>query len=547
MRLASGNSFLRVTLICGLILFVLIGGLLTFFRLLERGYSKTARREDSFYHILREYDISAGIFVGTEKEFEKLNAELDRLEKRTIGVESWLSVLKRRRALANRYPPAVENYRSSLKRAQKAYPQSEPITALAAASLVKDTALNKNAENSLRDLLLTLNGTPYNTLRLHLHVILGDFKNPQTALQLPELFSDGSEDLSVDLALVKILRSDYREAAADIQTVLNSPSPSASSINLAAEFLYDFGDLRRSAELFSRVEGEDAMIRQADALYLAGFEGSARSIWSILSESPESSNENSLYNMAVTADDNEEAYYYLEKLVKTEPASADANENRNSRQFGLVRYSRLLDYDGAIAALDGAKKTRLDAYPYIDLEKCRRYTQRFIPGRQIAETWLLLERHPEEEDLYEWAAWLVFFQRYYDEAEILLKRAEQFQFSREWAAFYRAILLMREGDLETAEEILRGIPAEAADWYVHANLGRILEAYRSVRQALEQYELAAAKTRNSKTASRIQHRIARCFSTLGDAGEFRRALEYALELDPENVTARLDLDRAFSR
>jgi len=544
MRLIPSGNLLRVTVICGIILFVLTGGLLTFFRLIERDSSKTARREDSFYRILREYDISAEVFIGTEREFEKLDDELNRLEKRTIGVESWLSVLKRRRALANRYPPAAENYHNSIKRAQKAYPQSQPIAALAAAAIVKNTALNKEAENALREQLSMLAGTAFNTMRLYFHVILGDFKNPQRAVLIPpDIHSDGSEELTTNLALLKIIRSDYRGAAAELQTLLSSPYPSDSSIFFTADFLYDFGDLRRSAELFSRINTEEAMIRQADALYLAGFEGSARSIWSILADSAENANENSLYNMAVTADNNEEAYYYLEKLVKSEPSSSDVLQNINSRQFGLIRYSRLLAYDEAIAALDGAKNTTPINYPYIDLEKCKRYPQRYAPARQIAEAWLLLDRHPEDEDLYCWAAWLMLFQRYYDELKILLRRIDQFDFSRQWTEVYGAIQLMQEGELETAEEILRRIDGENADWYVNANLGRILEIYRSTGRALDQYEFASAKIQNPKTAARIQYRIARCYSALGRPADARRALEYAVDLDPENLTARLELER----
>jgi len=543
MRLTSSGNLLRITVICGIILFVLTGGVLTFFRLIERGSSKTARQEDSFYRILREYDISAGIFIGTEREFEKLNDELNRMEKKTIGVESWLSVLKRRRALANRYTPAAENYRNSIKRAQKAYPQSQPIAALAAAALVKNTALNKEAENSIRDILPMLTGSAFNSLRLYLHVILGDFKNPGMAVLIPpDIHSDGSEELTSNLALIKILRSDLRGAASELQTLLSSPYPSDSSIFLTADFLYDFGDLRRSAELFSRINTEEAMIRQADALYLAGFEGSARSLWSILSESAET-NESSLYNMAVTSDKDEEAFYYLEKLNNSKPSPENTIQNINSRQFGLILYSRMLAYDEAIAALDGAKITTPIDYPYIDLEKCKRYPQRYAPARQIAEAWLLLDRHPEEEDLYRWAAWLMLFQRYYDEHKILLNRIEQFQFSRQWTDLYNAIQLMQEGNLETAEEILRRLDGESADWYVHANLGRILEIYRSTGRALDQYEFAASKIQNPKTAARIQYRIARCYSALGRPLEARQALEYAVDLDPENLTARLELER----
>ena len=532
---------MRITFLAGLILFIFAGGILTFFWLLERGNSKTTRQQDSFFRILREYDISIQEFYGTEKEFERLDRELDRLEKRAIGVESWLSVLKRRRALANLYPSSSflkEAYRKSINKAMKAYPLSQPLAAVAASALVKDTALNRQAEEKLREWLPLFTDPAFNALRLSLHVLLGDFRDPEKAAQLPAgLSSGGSEAVNVDFAILNILRKDFRGASADIQALLNSTiPPSNDAIRFAAEYYYDFGDLRRSAELFSRIESDLSMLRQADALYLAGFTGSARSIWSILADSQ---NENSLYNLAVTAGDQDEAAVFLKRLV-----NADAESARDSRQFGLIRYSRMFEYEQAIAILEGTEKLNAFDFPFIDLEICRRRAWLQEPGRQMAETWLLLERHPETEDLYWWAAWKFFYQRYYNEAEILLNDAQRLMFSGEWVPVYKSIQLMQGGDIEKAESILRSIPAEPAEWYVHANLARILEAQRSPARALEQYELAALESLNPKTASRIQFRMAKCFFALGRVNEAYLALEYALDLDPENLTARLELDRA---
>ena len=539
----SSGVFLRVTFLAGLILFVLAGGALTVFHFIERDKSKTTRQEDSFFRILREYDISAETIIGTEKEFERLSRELDRLEKRAIGVESWLSVLKRRRALANLYSPYMGAYRDCINRALKAYPLSQPIAAVAAAALVRNTALDRQAEEQLREWLPLFTDPAFNTLRLGLHILLGDFGSLEKAALLPELSSGGNEDITVDLAILKIIRADFRGAAADIQVNLNSPlPPSGDFLRFAAEYYYDFGDISRSAELFSLIENDWGMTRQADALYLAGFTDSARSIWSILADSL---NENSLYNLAVTAENNEEEAAYLEKLTKTDPLSADVPHYKDSRQFGLIRYSRLLEYNQAAAILEDAEKSSPSGYPYIDLEICRRRTWQQQPARQAAETWLLLERHPENEDLYRWAAWLLFFQRLYGETEILLNRVERLGLSGQWVSEYKAIQLMKEGDVETAGKILRSISAGAAEWYDYANLGYILEAQRYPARALEQYELAALRLTNPVTASRIQSRIARCFFALGNVSEARRALEYALDLDPENHAARLELDRTF--
>jgi len=535
------NPLLRITLFAGIILFVLAGAVLAVFFLGQRSATRVTRQEESFSRLLRDYDGAFGELTGTERDFAYLNRELDKIEKKALTVESWLSVLKRRRALAGAHPPSNENYRACIERALKAYPMSQPVAAVAAAALVKNTAVDPQSEMKLRDWLSLFQDAEFNALRLSLHVLLGDFRNPARAALLPtDIASDGTEAVNADIAILKALRADYRGAAADIQIMLNSYlSLSDPTLRFAAEYFYDFGDPQRSAEIFNMiVDDEKALVRQADALYLAGFTDMSRSIWSMLAAS---SNENSLYNLAITTDDEEEAALWLEKLV-----SLDSVSESGCFQAGLIRYSRFLDYTDALSILQDTEGASPDRYPFVDLEICRRKAQSQESGRQAAEAWLLLDRHPENEDLYNWASRLFFFQRLYSEAGILLRRAAQFQFEGNWVPLYRAILMMSEGDTDAAQETLRSIPAKDAGWAVYANLGRVLEAERSHIRAIEQYEAASERAQNPKTASRIQLRIARCSLTLGHSNEARRSLEYALELDPENLSAGLELERLMN-
>jgi len=533
----NSARLLRITLLSGVILLIFTGASLTVFSLFERGVTKTTRQQDSFYRIMREYDSAVRENFGTEREFDHLNSELDKLEKRAIGVESWLSILKRRRALASIHPLSMVNYRNSINNALSAYPYSQQIAAIAAAALIKNSSINRGAEERLRSWLPLLSDPSFNELRLCIHVILGDFGNPRKADVIPaNIYTDGTESVSLDLAILRTLRADYRGATVDIQTMLNAPNPSSNALRFAAEYNYDFGDLLRSAEIFSMIDDERAMIRQADALYLAGFPESAGALWRILADLE---NENSLYNLAVTSQDSEAAVF-LEKLANIETVS-----NTESRQFGLIRYSRFLEQPQAITVLQKSSSFSPADYPFIDLEICKRQSLGRDVGRQLADTWLLLDRHPENEDLYSWAIWYFFFQRRIDEAGILLDRMELLRFDAQWVRFYRALQLMNEGRLDDAENILRSIPSQDGNWQIYANLGRIIESQRSAGRALEQYELALTKTQNPKTAARIQLRIARCFTALNRPSDARRALLNALDFDPENLTARLELERMW--
>jgi len=541
MSSTRGNQkHLRVTLLAGLMLLILALGALIFLHFSERDVWKSFRKQDGFLRLLRDYDAVADEFYGTQREYDRLHGELDKMEKKAISVESWLSILKRRRILAKNHRPSEEIYRSSLNKALKAYPKSEPIIAVAVAAIIKDSAVTREIESQLRDWLPFITEPSFNELRLSLYVLLGDFNSPQKARTLPEnLYAYGTESVAVNLAILKILSGDYHGAASDVQTLLNG-EPSLQTIRFAAEYNYDFGDLPRSAELFASLNTNDAMIRQADALYLAGFPQNAQALWLILANIQ---NEISLYNLAVTSQDGDLAADYLNKLVNLEMGS-----NSNSRQFGLIRYSRFFENAKALALLRGSKQFSPNDYPYIDLEICKRMAQGRNPGYQIAQTWLLLDRHEKNLELYKWACRLFFFQRGYDEALILLKRMDQLLINENWIDVYKALYSMVEGKLDDAEELLRPKLLKEPDWQDFANYGLILESMRSFGRALEQYKLAVEKLQFSnpqenKSAARIQIHIARCFTALKRPADARQALLYALELDPDNLTAGLELDR----
>ena len=567
------GSLLRVTFFSGLILALLIGGGTAALYLVGGGSlrARGGEGDGSFYRLLRDYDRAAG-----HGGSESLDRELAKLEKRAGGVESWLSVLKRRRRLArldSRYMPA---YRQAARRARAAFPYSEPLAAVAAAALLQDAAISREAETELRACLPLFADSRLQTLRLSFHVLLGDLKNPVAAeaalprdltlLELGGSFSAAEKEiLAGDLGILKLLNGNIAAAAAEIQAVLAaySPrgdperrdaaaSPSDDFLRFAAEYHYDFGDLLRSAELFSWLPGEAALLRQADALHRAGYTENARTIWSMLAAGAPGSAARALYNLAITAENRAAAAVLLERLAAL-PGDSNLNSpDEAGRRYGLIRYSRFFDAPRALAILAppggpgrGPESGAVSAL--VELEILRRRTEVAGTGRLAAETWLLLGRYPEEESLFRWAAWLFDLQRNYAESDALLKTAARRRFEGQWFALHEALGLLREGNLDAAETILASIPAETASWTIVANRGRILEARRDPARALECYETAAAllekKRATAETASRIQFRIAQCLASLGRPGESRRVLEYALDLNPDNLSARLELGR----
>jgi tetratricopeptide (TPR) repeat protein len=552
---------LRVTFFSGIILVLLIGGVLT--AVFINGHGSGDAKESAFHRLLQEYDFKCRQILETgqtamqRRELDRLDNDLDRLEKNAEVVGSWLSVLKRRRQLAGLDSRYEKPYRESARRAAEVFPHSEPIVAIATAALIYNSAITREGEAYLRETLPLLVSPRFAPTRLSLHVLLGDFKNPEQAeANLPQGFTEPgfspistleTEIILPDLMILKILAGNISSVSIDMQTALNV-YPSPAIIRLGAEFFYDFGELLRSAELFSMLPDDEALSRQADALWLAGYTDNARTIWAL-----QTARSKSLYNLALTAPTLEEETELFEHLTERPRSGEWDGEDNITRRFGLIRLSRLYDAPRAIAVLELEKNVipRMDSL--IDLEILKRRTEVVERSRTIAETWLLLDRYPDVEDVYQWGAWYFELQRNYVESAKLLQLAARHNFDGDWLGLYGALQYIREGNLTAAEDMLARVVSDGEffddHWAAEANLGRVLESLLAPARALTHYEGAMAILTEYDDsdawiiASKIQVRIALCLKTFGRIDESRRALEYALDLNPENLNARLELSR----
>jgi tetratricopeptide (TPR) repeat protein len=508
---------------------------------------------------------------------------LDRLEKKALGVESHLAVLKRRRALAFRDPRFLPPYQGAARRAAGVFPYSQPLAAIALEALLRGTKeTDGETADQMKEYVGRIRETRLMPLVLAWHILSGGMKDPAAAMDLPEpealftltlpLFpgkaaSGMNEKLLADLTILRILAGDMEGAKAGMEYLLE-PSPegepaSPEILRFAAEFFYNHGNPRRAAEIFARFSDPAGLARTADALWLAGLPDGARNILTVLTAPPGPADipreilTRSLYNLAAAASDKTEAAAYLTRLLaegspRKPPEAAGAEDVSPRREaglesayvYGIIRYTRLLDTLRAQAILE---EGTLRNHPLLDLELLRRRRETWPVDRVVAETWLLLGRHPEEEGLYRWGAYFFDYQRRYEETAQVLKNAGYHHLDGYWADLHKALAMIREGGLNQGEELLKTIPPSAGIWQAPANIARVLEARRSPAAALEYYEIAAELVKDGKAAAAIQLRIAQCLQALGRGRESRRVLEYALDLDGENLNARLELRRLETR
>jgi tetratricopeptide (TPR) repeat protein len=286
----------------------------------------------------------------------------------------------------------------------------------------------------------------------------------------------------------------------------------------------------------------------ADSLWLAGFREGAVEIWTALVSPGDTPQDllvrtdllvRSLYNLASVSTDEQLRVAYYEKLLSQTQGHTDLAV----RIYGIIGYSRLLDTVRAEGILAEAGTGE----PLLDLELLRRRSEAWELKRTVAETWLLLGRHPREEGLYRWGAWYFDRQRQFPETALLLRQARINGIDSPALVFHEVFRLIREAKLLEAEALLREASlspkAYPAVWQVPANLGLIAESRRALSPALEYYESAYILIKDRHDAAKVQLRIARCLHMLGRDEESRRALETVLELEPENLNARMELRR----
>jgi tetratricopeptide (TPR) repeat protein len=519
--------------------------------------------QGSFVRDLRTFD--AILLEAPETAPARLNALLDRLEKRAIGVESLLSTLKRRRTLVLRSGPNQalfqSAYREAAENAAAAFPFSESLAVLATDALLLEhpDQLPPEAQASLRrhaGLFMETRSLP---LALDISVLLGDLSDPAAAAALPlgaELLSaavstlDGAEreDFLIDAVLRSLLVADPATANSLLVTLLGSENVSERALRFGAEYFYDANPLR-AAELFSRFTDPPSLGRLADSLWLAGFQEGAMNIWIALASlrsgnSPATDQPvvdpqildlqvRSLYNLASAATEEQQKLLCYGELFSRSPGHV----------YGVIGYSRLLDTERAEAVLAGQGASDTGTPALLDLELLRRRLEGWELRRTVAETWLLLGRHPQAAELYRWGAWYFDRQRQFSETALLLRQARLNGVAGPDFALYDAFRLIREGQLAEAETLLEERSQSATAWQIQANLGLIQESRRSLFTALDHYERAAALTKKPLEEARVRLRMARCLRMLGRTQESRDALERVLELDSGNINARLEMLR----
>ncbi|MDR0376124.1 MAG: tetratricopeptide repeat protein, partial [Treponema sp.] len=530
---------LNVALVAGVIVGCILLGALGVVSIIERNLTQSGQDDERFFRALQEFDVFLENTQGIAS-VNQINRAFDNLEKKALSVESLLSVLKRRRFLAQQDAHFLAVYQKSAQKAASRYPASAPLAAIAAEALLflpdepgSDAELENAQAELLRSYASRLFGTRYKPAALSVYVLLGDMNDPAKAAQIPEkesLFPETieQEQFALDDAILQILGGDIASASARTNELLKT-SKSPKVWNFAAQFFYDYDKPLQAAQIFAQFSDEESVIRQADALYLSNNTTSARSFWTMLSTSQNAAYKlKSLYNLAATETNPQKAAAFLEQLADASQLHDDPSAPYAT--YGVIKYSRLLPPEAALSYLESQQAVD----PLIELETLRREREIKTPEKIIAQTWILLNERPSDERFYEWSGWLFNFLRRPGEMQWLIQNAAYNNITGAWLELYKGISLVYAGDLDGAHERLNRILHDTRYYAVPANMARIMEArHIDAAEALAYYEEAVSRGIHSpEIAARVHYRMSRCLYLLGRNEESKSALEKALALNP---------------
>jgi tetratricopeptide (TPR) repeat protein len=575
-RKPAKGGILKTACIAGAVMLAVFLGIAVFAVLEAKGgvfRPKTGANTAEFYKNLILFDtVLARAEDGSLNPVHVKNL-LETLDRSAAGAEARLSVLKRYRKLAKLRPEYFDGYYAATAKADAKYPHSALIAALYAEAMLPANAaeLPAGTEKIRQTAMMLSEYGPLSEASLFpiafcLYALGGDLRTADSASavkRIGELFAALTESLPVadpvreamlvNAALVGIVYGGNDGTGAALSRLEPDRAVLPKTLSFMAGYSYDFADPLLAAGIWARTGRERDIARAASALYIAGDAESARNLWLLLVKDTtdayadeagrDAMRSGVLYNLAATAAENSEKIHYLEQLLSD-------GETGGDRIPALTLYTRLLP---EARALDILAEYPAVAEPLLDLEYTRRSVPLMPSDRAVAETWLLLNRHPASLPLYRWAAWYFEYQRRYDDLDALLRLAAQHGFNSPALSFHAALSLVRRGDTGGAIEALETLEGaeEIPSWQRDADLALIFDSRREYAAALRYYTQAADAMPDSAgvriRASRLYLKMARCRRVLGEGREaVRLDLERAVYFDGENIDARLELRRLLS-
>lgn len=466
---------------------------------------------------------------------EGASAALDAAERAALGLESHLSVAKRRRALARRSSAGAADYREQyldfLERLQAAFPHAAEPAILALEARFDGPGGSFVPPETIAAAAQADPDAAYAAL-----VLSGALRNARSALGIADLehlpaaptagppLPDAAAYRTNEVLLLA-LRGDRLGARA---AAAEGPLRRAAGMPpLGALLAYDYGD--RAAAASSAAADADGAPLAADAYYLAGAEEEARSRWAALAEAPEH-RARVLYNLASTARSEADRAAALSEL---------SAESGALSPYAAMLLSRSLSDAEAAALLE--RSLAAGPHPLLELERLRRAAPRLGRDWAAGELWMILGRHPASLEAYEWGAYFFELNGLQAELGLLRAAAERNGVASPRLAVHGALDALRRGDSAGAEALLRTLDAAGAPWQVSANLAVVREHWRDYAGAVAYYQAADSLAEKAADRAVLHVRIARCFKAMDRPYDARRSLEYALDLDPSNLEASLEL------
>lgn len=521
-----------------------------------------ARKVDTSAHYRFMQSLSAIDLLIENGNHKKALSRLSSLKKKASGSISWLSIVKRQRALYA-WDDAVDTLRSAL----RAMPASEVL-----AAMMVDTLILSDRSSEALQYTAILSKGEFSSVAAYAHILAADVQNPLSTdpyWWIRAADATGNNEFYRNAAVV-YAGLGQTDRAIDSFREYDANVPGERLFR--ARLYHDVGLFERVFPLYEGYPGElyapEDFSVVSDSLVSSG-KTDSDTLWKDWIRFYPESSPVPWYNLAVSTTQPGEFRQTLEQALQLYPAdyplvalyvrSAHIGPDnlfpdsisrtlRNFLFYSLDMKERELNRlpypDEGRKVLDNAVALTEQQPTQADLHMLAEhilYVLRSGSGERHATglLWEYLERYPDSQVLHDFAQWF-FLSTGQNDTAFEIHADRRFPES----PFVSGLGYALRGDSELAIDAFDRCAGDVQnEWRALANKARVLALSGKKSESIETWSLAASRATTDREKSALHYEAAAILAESRMHAQAIRILEYALDLDPSNQRARSALSR----
>ena len=510
-------------------------------------------------------------------KIKEADAVLKSVSKNASSVAEYLSLYKRFVRMNNN-----SDAEKIIKKAYSKYSDKAEIEAIYAHFL-----LNHNQLEQALKIAKNLEGTRYGSILTEIKLRQAKIDNDYLKREFVTSFTDAAYATGNDAYLRNAAIIEAYNGFIDAAMALHPVVPMHNENKYFwATISYDAGNYTQTyIDLSSMEDTAEIMLLRADAALYLGEQETAYSMWQKSLELDKQFSPIPYYNLALFAQNAGnfgERGKNLVTLVKYfplyvpglssygkyafetmhTPSEDSITKAVRNAGFKSLRMEELDDFpivpvEDAVARMNVAIEENPKSALLIERSKLEWKNSEKKNDEKLIDVWLLLEQYPNNDELNNYAVWLLCVLHRYNEAKSLFDKNLKMKYGSsdykqnaklmseaecEFAAFLSTIKVPNEEfqNYELALSFYKMLlDRKVQNVSVLMNYGSIQQALNNYNTAMDSYNQALRLSPDTKIKAELQYRMGNIYTAQKDYKNAMLCLSYALALNPDHANARL--------